>query len=195
MPEFFPFLFQLYRTPSNLSYGEHSIQSARGVQEGDTVGPLLVCLLTRNLTKSLQSPFNLWYLDDATPGDDPEQVCEDLRTVVRAGAASGLELNLGKCEVFAFGGTDRERATAIARVQIHCPGILLPQRSNLTLLGAPLFNETILSVLKAKTDSAELMTARLEKISPHQALFLLENCLSIPKLLYVLRCSPTNRWT
>ncbi|GAV04658.1 hypothetical protein RvY_14912 [Ramazzottius varieornatus] len=195
MPEFFPFVFQLYGTPSNLLYGEHSIQSARGVQKGDPLGPLLFCLLTRNLTKSLQSPFNLWYLDDATLGGDLEQVCEDLRTVVRAGAALGLELNLGKCEVFAFGGTDRECATAIAKVQIHCPGILLPQRSNLTLLGVPLFNEAIPSVLKAKRGSAELTKARFEKISSDQALFLLKNCLNIPKLLYVLRCSPTYRWT
>ncbi|GAU93517.1 hypothetical protein RvY_05447 [Ramazzottius varieornatus] len=73
--------------------------------------------------------------------------------------------------------------------------LLITLMGNLTLLGAPLFNEAIPSVLKAKTDSAELMTARLEKISSHQALFLLKNCLGIPKLLYVLRCSPTYRWT
>ncbi|GAU91574.1 hypothetical protein RvY_03802 [Ramazzottius varieornatus] len=81
------------------------------------------------------------------------------------------------------------------RLSCHCSGILLPQRSNLTLLGVPLFNEAFPSVLKAKTDSAELKTARLEKISSHQALFLLKNCLSIPKLLYVLGSSPAYRWT
>ena len=34
------------------------------------------------------------------------------------------------------------------------------------------------------------MTARLRALSAHHALFLLKNCLSIPKLLYVLRTSP-----
>ncbi|GAV08352.1 hypothetical protein RvY_18061-2 [Ramazzottius varieornatus] len=74
LPEIYPFIFQMYRSPKNLIYGEHVIPSARGVQQGDPLGPLLFCLLTRNLSKSLQSPFNVWYLDDATLGGDFELV-------------------------------------------------------------------------------------------------------------------------
>ncbi|GAU97086.1 hypothetical protein RvY_08441 [Ramazzottius varieornatus] len=190
LSEFFPFVYQLYRQPSNLLYGEHVLQSACSVQQGDPLGPLLFCLATRSLSKSLTSPFNLWYLDDATLGGTLEQVSADLQTVISAGAALGLQLNMSKCEVFAFGETVRERTPAIAKMKVQCPGILLPESHSLTLLGAPLFPEAIPKVLDGKTALAELMTLRLEKISSHQALFLLKSCLSIPKLLYVLRCSP-----
>ncbi|GAU91413.1 hypothetical protein RvY_03671 [Ramazzottius varieornatus] len=85
-------------SPKNLIYGEHVIHSARGVQQGDPLGPLLFCLLTRNLSKSLQSPFNVWYLDDATLGGDFELVSRDFQTIVKIGASLGLELNTSKCE-------------------------------------------------------------------------------------------------
>ena len=37
------------------------------------------------------------------------------------------------------------------------------------------------------------MTSRLRILPAHQALFLVKNCLGIPKMMYVLRCSPTFR--
>ncbi|GAV03777.1 hypothetical protein RvY_14157 [Ramazzottius varieornatus] len=76
-------------------------------------------------------------------------------------------------------------------MKLLCPGVIFPDRNTLTLLGAPVISEAIPSVLEKKIRQAELMTTRLEKISAHQALFLLKNCLSLPKLLYILRCSPT----
>ncbi|GAV09253.1 hypothetical protein RvY_18824-2 [Ramazzottius varieornatus] len=74
-------------------------------------------------------------------------------------------------------------------MKLLCPGVIFPE--TITLFGAPVFPEAIPPVLEEKIRQAELMTTRLEKISAHQALFLLKNCLSPPKLLYILRCSPT----
>ncbi|GAV06826.1 hypothetical protein RvY_16747 [Ramazzottius varieornatus] len=67
-----------------------------------------------------------------------------------------------------------------------CPGILFPSRSDLSLLGAPLLEEAV----RAKTSKIKLVHSNLNLLFAHQALFLLKNCLCLPKLLYILRCSP-----
>ena len=41
-----------------------------------------------------------------------------------------------------------------------------------------------------KLENLKLMVTRLNKIDPHQALFLLRNCFSMPKLTYFLRTAP-----
>ncbi|GAU90643.1 hypothetical protein RvY_03032 [Ramazzottius varieornatus] len=191
LPEGNPFIFQMYRSPTNLIYGEHVIPSARGVQQGDPLGPLLFCLLTRNLSKSLQSPFNVWYLDDSTLGGDFELVSRDFQTIVEIGACLGLELNTSKFDFVVCGGTLTQQQVTRQKMKLLCPGVMFPDKETLTLLGAPVFPEAIPPVLEKKIRQAELMTTRLEKISAHQSLFLSKNCLSLPKLLYILRCSPT----
>ncbi|GAU95301.1 hypothetical protein RvY_06943 [Ramazzottius varieornatus] len=44
--------------------------------------------------------------------------------------------------------------------------------------------------VRAKTSKIRLVNANLNLLFAHQALFLLKNCLCLPKLLYILRCSP-----
>ncbi|GAU95300.1 hypothetical protein RvY_06942-2 [Ramazzottius varieornatus] len=68
LPKYLPFAWQSYRYPSKLLFGQHTLESARGVQQGDPLGPLLFCVLSQKLTKSLTSPLNVWYLDDGTIG-------------------------------------------------------------------------------------------------------------------------------
>ena len=96
---------------------------------------------------------------------------------------------MSKCEMFVFGGTkvDQQRDRAIARASF--PALNFPSSSELTLLGASNLPEAVPATMKEKTVQAELLTSRLGKLDAHQALFLLKNCLSLPKLLYVLRCS------
>ena len=62
--------------------------------------------------------------------------------------------------------------------------------SDLTLLGAPLGNQAIKSVLEKKISELSVMGSRLSWIFSHHALFLLKNCFALPKFLYVLRTSP-----
>ena len=70
--------------------------------QGDPLGPILFCLVIRELTKSLISPFNVWYSDDGIIGGDVDSVLSDLETVVSAESKLGLELNMAKCEIFVF---------------------------------------------------------------------------------------------
>ena len=62
--------------------------------------------------------------------------------------------------------------------------------TNLTLLGAPLGKRAMSSVLGKKISELSSMGDRLSWISSHHALFILKNCFTLPKLLYILRTSP-----
>ena len=46
--------------------------------------------------------FIVWYLDDATLGDTPERVLEDIKILVDRLGAMGLEVNSVKCELAIF---------------------------------------------------------------------------------------------
>ena len=67
---------------------------------GDTLGPMLFCLAIQPVVDKLKSPLNIWYLDDGTIGGDIEVVIDDVNTIVSASKAIGLEVNVGKCEIF-----------------------------------------------------------------------------------------------
>ena len=67
------------------------------------------------------------------------------------------------------------------------------QSETATLLGAPLTTEALPHLLHAKIESLECMISRLRILQAHDALYLLRNCFALPKLLYLLRTSPTWR--
>ena len=69
-------------------------------------------------------------------------------------------------------------------------GIKLVKKSELTLLGAPLFIDGVESVLEPKIEKLKIMSKRLQEIDNHEGLFLLRNCLAMPKLTYFLRTAP-----
>ena len=55
------------------------IWSDSGVQQGDPLGPLLFSLAIHDIAASMNSNFNVWYLDDATIAGDARSVCDDIR--------------------------------------------------------------------------------------------------------------------
>ncbi|GAV00436.1 hypothetical protein RvY_11283 [Ramazzottius varieornatus] len=105
LPNYHSFVWQCYRFPSRLIYGQHILASARGIQQGDPLNPMPFCLAIEALTNKLTSPFNLGYLDDGTIGRDCSKVLADLYTVISEGIRIGLQLNPSKCELSLQGGT------------------------------------------------------------------------------------------
>ena len=73
---------------------------------------MLFCRVVDELAKSLESPLNLWYLDDATLGGSPDSVLDDFTTVMEKADELGLELNISKCELLIFGGSEDTRRQA-----------------------------------------------------------------------------------
>ena len=189
-PEIYPFIWQSYSTPSALLFGDHIIQSSSGVQQGDPLGPALFSLSLQPLVDSLSSELNIWYLDDGTIGGSAEDVINDLKTIIHQSPHLGLELNASKCEVI-LGEMDLSSANvALAMLREVAPDVHLLQRDTATSLGASLFHSTLSSSLRSKIHVLECLTSRLECLHTHDALFLLRNCLAIPKLMYLLCSSP-----
>ena len=190
-PEMYSFVWQCYTTKSTLFWGESTLQSETGVQQGDPLGPALFSIAIQSVVRSLGSRLNIWYLDDGTLGGEPHVVAKDLKTIIDTSPLLGLELNLGKCEII-LGEMSLESAnSAISELREVAPDLRLVQSNNATLLGAPLFVEGLPSALEKKTEALKRLTCNLSHLHAHDALYLLKNCIAIPKLLHLLRCSPT----
>jgi hypothetical protein len=186
-PKLVPLILQAYGSPSHLFFGSDLVASAEGLQQGDPLAPALFCLVIHPLVESLKSLLNVWYLDDGTLGGPGKLVLSDLKTVMAASSDIGLQLNPSKCEIKIMGNFDQESVSAITEL---LPGIKILGAADSTLLGAPLTEEALNDALSQKIDQIELIVNRLPKLSAHTALFLLKNCLSMPKMTYLLRCSP-----
>ena len=102
-PMFFWFVQSAYEMPSCLFCGDHILQSAEGVQQGDPMGPLLFCLSIHALVSKLKSELIVFYIDDCTIGGSVQDVLADLRRVECEASELGLELNHSKSELI----TDR----------------------------------------------------------------------------------------
>jgi hypothetical protein len=188
LPELFPFIVQAYGTKSHLFYGDTLIQSAEGLQQGDPLAPALFSMVIHPLVTRLQSKFNAWFLDDGTLGGAGPDVVLDLEAILEAASDTGLSLNPSKCEVFVIGHPPEEILSAISSL---LPGITVLGRGELKLLGAPLSIEALPVSLQGKLDEVRLLISRLPGLPAHMSLYLLKNCLLIPKLVHLLRCSPT----
>ena len=77
-PGLYNLLWQAYSSPTRLFFGEEGLASETGIQQGDPIGPALFALSVDEGARGVQSEFNVWYLDDATLGESPERVHDDL---------------------------------------------------------------------------------------------------------------------
>ena len=184
IPDLYAFCRSAYGQPSCLFFGPHIVLSEEGAQQGDPMGPLLFCNTIHPLLSSLHASLNLGYLDDVTLGGSVKTVASDVAEVIRAGAELGLSLNVSKCEL-------------IANKDFQVDDILLQsfhrtEFEDATLLGAPLFPGAALD--KAWEDRCKDLARavdRLKTISPQDALILLRSSFSAPRVLHLLRCSPS----
>jgi hypothetical protein len=128
------FVRQCYAEPTHLLYGDSYISSETGVQQGDPLGPPLFCLALDQMVKSLQAPFNVWYLDDGTIGGSVEEVLAAVDAVVAFETCSGLALNPAKCEVYFLHFTEPQKQDALRLLNQRLPGILNVERPDLHLL-------------------------------------------------------------
>ena len=106
-------------------------------------------------------------------------------------AEVGLTMNPSKCEIAVLAADDNTETEVVQQFNIIAPGIKHLTSSDATLLGAPLADAGIEIVLDQKTSELEVLGERLTALSAHSAFFLLRASISIPRLIYFLRCAPT----
>ena len=175
-PDLFRFVSSANERPSSLFYGDHIIQSAEGVQQGDPLGPLLFCLMIHPLVSTLKSSFAVFYLDDGTLGGSLQEVLSDLRLVEVEAAKLGLYLNHSKSELICDDSPTREE------MLFEVSGLHNVSCSQATLLGKPFWKvECISDTIKQKTELLKLMGGRLSHLQSHDALPLLRHSFAIPK--------------
>ena len=203
-PSLFPLVHAAYLAPYTLFWGDKTIQSAEGVQQGDPLGPLLFCVTIHPLVSKLKSEFCVWYLDDGTVGGEAEVVKEDLEAVRQEGLELGLELNEGKSEVICADPVVRDSVLEVFQ------GAYVIDPTCASLLGSPIGDEaSVFDAISEKTGLLQLMGERLQHVSAHyyaiplpsqrcctsserRPVFSQESSLTMTKSSYVP--SPTPTW-
>jgi len=189
LPTLLPFVALCYSQPSILSFGDFDISSSSGIQQGDPLGPALFCLAINKIVKSLNSPFNVWYLDDGTIGGDINDVLSDHNTIKTLGQQLGLHLNESKCEIIGF------HHTSIQAFLTKVPEAKVVPPDFCTLLGAPIFSDGVKVALKEKANTFDRLSKRLLLIHPQEAFFILKNCWNTQLFNYHLRAADCYKQT
>ncbi|GKA13401.1 putative reverse transcriptase domain-containing protein, partial [Tanacetum coccineum] len=180
-----------YSNPARLYYGEHTLWSCQGVQQGDTLGPFLFSLVLHLLICKIRDSFSLslhaWYLDDGTIVDDIVVVGKVLELIMEDGPRCGLQLNVDKTEVFWPKEDPRSRLTGI-----FPPNIARPLHG-VKLLGGPAsvdFDFCNELVMKRVAKTIGLMDAIAKINDPQCELLLLRSCTGISRLYFTMRTCP-----
>lgn len=184
-PSIYPFMWQCYSKPSFLFFGNDTIMSQVGAQQGDPCGPLAFSLSIQPIIEGMASELNLWYLDDGTLCGEPEVVLSDLRKLINECKRIGLNVNPSKCELFFC---SKQEDSIIANFNEVTPGIRIVT-DDLDLLGAPLTETATKRILTKKKIELSTLIERLSNLKHHIAFYILKHCLTIPKLTYLLRTS------
>ena len=190
-PEVYAMAHQAYITPTPLLMAGHRIMSSTGVQQGDPLGPIAFALAVNSCARSLKSPLNIWYLDDATIGGSVADVVADLVSISRAIPDLGLQLNAAKCEVTVLGNLGSEQhESAIRDVKIVLPEISETPLTRLQLLGSPLHEAGLPNATDTVFDTISRLCQRVRCLDRHTGLFFLAHHVSAPRLIYLLHSTP-----
>ena len=184
-PGIYPFVHSVYSQSTNLYFGHCVIPSSEGVQQGDPLGPLLFCLSILDMISRLTSIFKAFYLDDGTLGGPVEDVLRDLRFLIEASKDLDLNLNTRKSEII----SDDE--SAVSTMISAFPSLTVVISHNAMLLGSPIGGDvSVDSAIGSNIHSLQTLGDRLKLLHAHDALTLLRNAFTMPKILYILRTAP-----
>ena len=184
-PQLANFVCQCYSSASFLAFGDDTISSEEGLQQGDPLAPLLFCLGIHEELQQLHCSAIVGYLDDITLFGPRAEVSTCFRQLSAACQRFGLHCNESKCEVATWNDSDVADATLA--------GLNRVLNDELTLLGGALGHSSLERLLSSHVDRLTLLDDRLQQLNAHDALFIIRHSIAIPKLLFHLRTSPCFR--
>jgi hypothetical protein len=165
-----------------------SLESNRGVQQGDPLGPLLFAVglhsIPLKIKTTLSDLFQVWYLDDSTLIGKCSSVSQAIRIIEDEATKIGMKLNMEKSEVWFPCGVPED-----ARL-ILPPDVRIVDDDGIELLGAAVGSTSFTQKLLRKklTDVKELHQKILELDDAQTELLLIRACASTCKILHFLRC-------
>ena len=134
--------------------------------------------MVHEAARGVQSEFNLWFVDEATLGDSPKRVHDDLGVLLESLRAISFKVNGRKCELAIL----NDRATAsrpegLEAEEVQFRGLLSVARvveaCDLSLLTDPPNIQGIPGTIHEKREVLERMTSKLKVLNPYQTFDLL----------------------
>ena len=195
-PSLAPWVDFCYGGDSTLLLGPHRLSSARGVQQGDPLGPALFAIAIHDIILQAQTStrqafpgelhFTAFYLDDGVVAGSARAVRSYIDTLEAALADAGLDLNKAKCEVVPTARSDLAFDASLFN------GMTFNPVGNFKLLGAPFGSASFCTEhTRKRARKAEALLTEISQLSDTQsALLLLRQCSSFCKLVYSIRSVP-----
>ena len=202
-PECLSWAKSCYGASSWLKFGEASIVSATGLHQGDPIAGLLFCLVLKPIVDAIESEvadliLNAWYLDDGHIIGTKEELASVVDIIVREGESRGLILSraatvhppsLPKSVVWSplDGIGDNEQDPLLRGIPKVKAG------DGIVVLGAPVgYHAFVKEKLKSKVEKVRGILELLPLLQdPHCEFVLLRSCLSLPKIMFMLRAVNT----
>ena len=189
MPALSAWLECCYGARPLLLFGDHSISSCSGVQQGDPLGPLGFSLTLQPIIERIQSEvptllLNNWYLDDGTLCGSALNLERALSIIEQEGPARGLRLNRAKSLLYIPPDSDPD---------FNCLPPEIPTTSDgFVLLGSPVGPPSFCdSVVQRRISKIQELLQFLPDLEDAQMEYvLLRSCLSFPKFAFAVRTCP-----
>ena len=186
MPALSAWLECCYGARPLLLFGDHSISSCSGVQQGD---PLGFSLTLQPIIERIQSEvptllLNNWYLDDGTLCGSALDLERALSIIEEEGPARGLRLNRTKSLLYIPPDSDPD---------FNCLPPEIPTTSDgFVLLGSPVGPPSFCdSVVQRRISKIQELLQFLPDLEDAQMEYvLLRSCLSFPKFAFAVRTCP-----
>ena len=136
LPECLPWAVTCYGSPSFLQFGQFTLTSSTGVQQGDPFASDLFALVLQPVIDAIESEVpsldaHAWFHDDSNSVGTKEELSRVVQVVQRDGPARGLHLNLDKSSVWSPVATGPGEADPL-----KC-GIKRVEDTGIKLLGCP----------------------------------------------------------
>ena len=202
-PECLAWVTTCYGAPSKLRFGEADILSALGLHQGDPLAGLLFCLALKPVVDAIEEQvptltLNAWYCDDANLVGNLEELQAVVDIIQQEGAPRGFILStsatvppskLPKTTIW----SPMDRPDFIDQDPLQRGVPRVRAADGITVLGAPVgWRGFVRQTLEAKIEKVRLITELLPLLKdPHSEFVLLRSCLSLPKVMFLLRALDT----